>query len=110
MIYLKILNSTSGSPLWKARRLLPVVLAVFLVLFTTEQGRCQSQGQKVEAPDAELLEFLGAFEDTESGWVDPFELEDIAALSSLSAQTKQLPLRPMEEKDASAKGDSDEIE
>jgi hypothetical protein len=57
-----------------------------------------------------LLEFLGSFEDKDSGWVDPFDLEDTAGLSSFIAQTKPMPLRDMEEKDASPKGDSDEIE
>jgi len=28
-----------------------------------------------EAPNAEMLEFLGSFEDKDAGWVDPFELE-----------------------------------
>lgn len=61
-------------------------------------------------PDTELLEFLGSFEDTDSGWIDPFDLAEIAALSSLPVQTKRMPLRHMEEKDASPKGDNDEIE
>ena len=61
-------------------------------------------------PDAELLEFLGSFEDQDSGWIDPFDLEDTAELSHLNAQTKGMPSRHMEEKDVLPKGDSDEIE
>ena len=35
-----------------------------------------------DAPDAEFLEFLGSFEDEDGVWVDPFELEDMLALSA----------------------------
>jgi hypothetical protein len=30
-------------------------------------------------PEMEMLEFLGSFEDRDTGWVDPFELEAMGA-------------------------------
>lgn len=35
----------------------------------------QEELDKQAPPSLELLEFLGTFEDDDTGWVDPFELQ-----------------------------------
>lgn len=57
-----------------ARELTHLILsALFLVL--PMQAPALSQPTE-EIPEMEMLEFLGAFEDADTGWVDPFALGD----------------------------------
>lgn len=47
--------------------------ALFLLLPMLAPARSQPAE---ELPEMEMLEFLGAFEDADAGWVDPFALGD----------------------------------
>lgn len=74
MNFLKKLNFTSGFRLLRRRTICPELMLIALVLVLPDWASCQPEtaGETVEA---EMLEFLGSFEDKDTGWVDPFELE-----------------------------------
>ena len=50
----------------------PMLLALSLLLLSRPIFAEESRGD--ELPSAELLEFLAAFDDPDTGWVDPGEL------------------------------------
>lgn len=58
--------------------------ALFLLL--PRQVQAQPQATE-ELPEMEMLEFLGAFEDADAGWVDPFTLGDDGAGNSTRVET-----------------------
>lgn len=75
MNFLKKLNFTSGfRPLGRMRKICPGLMMIALLLVLPDRASCQPEtaGETVEV---EMLEFLGSFEDQDTGWVDPFELE-----------------------------------
>lgn len=41
-----------------------------------------------EKPEMEMLEFLGSFEDKDTGWMDPFELEAMAKAKEPSKEER----------------------
>lgn len=62
------------------RMIFPTLLAgpligLLLCLLLHGPARAATQTSPPEnQPDLELLEFLGAFEDRDTGWIDPFEM------------------------------------
>lgn len=65
---------------WRLKTLITtmVILALSpLTCWSAQTAPAQersSQQEEEEKPDGELLEFLGLFDDTETGWVDPIFL------------------------------------
>jgi hypothetical protein len=52
-------------------------MAAFLTL-SAPNPTCGQTPIADEEPGVEMLEFLGSFEDKDTGWMDPFELEALA--------------------------------
>ena len=78
MSFFPILSSTNGSRSSTGRfRRLPMLLllAMSVLPLLTSRASGQSANPPEEAPDPAFLEFLGSFEDKDTGWVDPFQLE-----------------------------------
>jgi hypothetical protein len=53
----------------------PLLVGLLLGLLLHGQASAAAQAVPPEnLPDLELLEFLGTFEDRDTGWLDPFEI------------------------------------
>jgi len=77
--FLKILIFTNGfRRLRRLKTVCPVLLTVFLVLVPAAWAKGRTPETTDEVPEMEMLEFLGSFEDKDTGWMDPFELEALA--------------------------------
>ena len=63
------------------RTISPVLIVIALLPVMPDLAWGQSATARTETPaetpNAEMLEFLGSFEDKDAGWVDPFELEEM---------------------------------
>jgi hypothetical protein len=53
----------------------PALMMLFLVWVPVTWAKNQAPKTVDEPPEMEMLEFLGSFEDKDTGWIDPFELE-----------------------------------
>jgi len=51
---------------------------MFLALPPAAWAKDRTPEAANEEPGMEMLEFLGSFEDKDTGWMDPFELEALA--------------------------------
>ena len=79
MNFLKISNFTSGFRRLKGMSTVcPALLMVLLILAPVDGAWNQTPEAEGEKPEMEMLEFLGSFEDKDTGWMDPFELEAMA--------------------------------
>ena len=58
---------------WKKIRILLIGGVTFLLMMHPILLSAQEISD-IELPSSELIEFLGAFEDDDAGWIDPFEL------------------------------------
>lgn len=56
----------------------PAPMMLFLVWAPVTRANNQTAVTTDEPPEMEMLEFLGSFEDTDTGRIDPFELESLA--------------------------------
>jgi len=56
----------------RLKRSCPSLLLLSLLLWPNTSLALENEGQ--QQPSAELLDFLGSFDDADTGWVDPFEL------------------------------------
>ena len=85
----KTLNFMNGyQKLWKMNRsyLVSIPLCLLALMPTTVSAQ---KIDEMSLPSLELIEFLGAFEDDDAGWIDPFEL--------LVMDTRELENLPTEE-------------
>ena len=57
--------------------MVPVVICLILLGLVLKEARAASD----EAPSMELLEFLGEFETSDGGWIDPFRFLSIESSS-----------------------------
>ncbi len=51
--------------------------AALLLLWLPVQILAQNQAMEEESPSMEMLDFLGTFEDEDTGWVDPLEMAEM---------------------------------
>lgn len=87
MNFLKKLTFTNGfRPLMSRAVTSPVLVALFLNFAPETWAKGRTAETADETPEMEMLEFLGSFEDKDTGWMDPFELEAMAKAKETSEE------------------------